>query len=54
MERLLERGAVLTELGTLAGAARRGAGRLVLLRGEAGVGKTAVIGRFTSSPDAGD
>jgi DNA-binding CsgD family transcriptional regulator len=53
VERLLEREAVLAELGALAGTARRGAGRLVLLRGEAGVGKTAVIGRFTAGLDDG-
>ena len=48
MERLLEREAVLSELGSVVRAARRGAGRMVLLRGEAGVGKTAVLSRFTS------
>jgi DNA-binding CsgD family transcriptional regulator len=41
--RLLEREAVLAGLGRLAAG---GAGRVVLLRGEAGVGKTAVIDRF--------
>ena len=48
MESLLERDAVLAELGGLARRAARGAGRVVLLRGEAGVGKTAVIGRFAA------
>ncbi|WP_081287220.1 ATP-binding protein [Mycobacterium asiaticum] len=53
MERLLERDAVLSQLSALTGATRRGAGRLVLVRGEAGVGKTAVITRFTAGLDAG-
>lgn len=48
MERLLEREAVLAKLATLTRAARRGRGQAVLLRGEAGVGKTAVISRFTA------
>ena len=52
---MLERQAVLAELG---GLARRvgGRGKVVLLRGEAGVGKTAVIARFArraGSPVAG-
>jgi DNA-binding CsgD family transcriptional regulator len=51
VERLLERQAVLTELDRLARELRRGAGRVVLLRGEAGVGKTAVITRFTGELD---
>jgi DNA-binding CsgD family transcriptional regulator len=50
-ECLLEREAVLTELGALARRAARGAGRLVLLRGEAGVGKTAVISQFAAALD---
>ncbi|WP_319428848.1 ATP-binding protein [Mycobacterium sp. RTGN5] len=50
---LLERDAVLTELGGLARAANRGVGRVVLLRGEAGVGKTAVVTRFTATLDSG-
>ena len=48
LEGLLERQAALAELGGLARWAMRGAGRLVLLRGEAGVGKTAVIRGFTA------
>jgi len=48
MECLLEREAVLAELDELARAARRGAGRVVLLYGEAGVGKTAVLTRFAA------
>jgi DNA-binding CsgD family transcriptional regulator len=48
---LLEREAVLAELGRLALGARTGAGRVVFLRGEAGVGKTAVITRFTAGLD---
>lgn len=47
MEGLLGRSAVLAELDALARRAARGAGRVVLLRGEAGVGKTAVISQFT-------
>ncbi|WP_445167771.1 ATP-binding protein [Mycolicibacterium sp. Dal123E01] len=53
MGRLLERDAVLNELGALARAANRGAGRVVLLRGEAGVGKTAVVSEFTATRDIG-
>ena len=49
---LLEREAELAELGGFARGLRRGAGRVVLLRGEAGVGKTAVIKRFTAGLDA--
>jgi DNA-binding NarL/FixJ family response regulator len=45
---LLERDTVLAQLNGLAAQAARGAGRVVLLRGEAGVGKTAVIKRFTA------
>lgn len=45
-ERLLERGSALAELDKAQRAVARGAGRLVLLRGEAGVGKTTVIARF--------
>lgn len=53
MDRLLERQAALAELSGLARAVRRGSGRVVLLRGEAGVGKTAVITRFTADLDGG-
>jgi DNA-binding CsgD family transcriptional regulator len=52
MERLLEREAVLAELSALARRAARGAGRVVLLRGEAGVGKTTVITRFSAGLEA--
>jgi DNA-binding CsgD family transcriptional regulator len=51
VQRLLERDA---ELRRLAGSARRvgrGGGRVVLVRGEAGVGKTAVITRFVAGLD---
>ena len=50
-ERLLEREAVLAELAALARGVRRGAGRVVLLRGEAGIGKTAAITGFTAGLD---
>jgi DNA-binding CsgD family transcriptional regulator len=43
---LLEREGVLAELAHQLTLAVRGQGRLVLLRGEAGVGKSAVLGRF--------
>ncbi|MFZ0903452.1 MAG: AAA family ATPase, partial [Mycobacterium sp.] len=46
MGALLERESVLAELEHCLRSAARGAGRVVLLRGEAGVGKTAVIRRF--------
>lgn len=49
-ERLLERATVLAELDQAQRAVARGAGRMVLLRGEAGVGKTAVIARFVDRP----
>jgi DNA-binding CsgD family transcriptional regulator len=49
--RLLERDAVLAELGGLWRRVGRGAGSVVLLRGEAGVGKTAVIARFVAGLD---
>lgn len=45
-ERLLERGSALAELDKAQRAVARGAGRMVLLRGEAGVGKTTVLTRF--------
>ncbi|WP_239645732.1 LuxR family transcriptional regulator [Mycobacterium sp. UM_CSW] len=45
---MLEREAVLTELGALERRVRRSGGRVVLLRGEAGIGKTAVINGFTA------
>ena len=51
VEFLLEREAALAELAALAAKARRGSGRVVLLRGEAGVGKTAVIARFAAGLD---
>jgi hypothetical protein len=43
---LLERNDALGVLGTLAGEAAAGRGRLVFVGGEAGVGKTALLGRF--------
>ncbi|ORW86774.1 LuxR family transcriptional regulator [Mycobacterium sp. IEC1808] len=51
VNRLLEREAVLAELDGLTRAVRRGSGRVVLLRGEAGVGKTAVVNAFTAGLD---
>ncbi|MCZ8380555.1 LuxR C-terminal-related transcriptional regulator [Mycobacterium sp. CPCC 205372] len=47
-DRLLERDAVLAELDRLQRATARGSGRLLLLRGEAGIGKTTTIGRFVA------
>jgi DNA-binding CsgD family transcriptional regulator len=47
-DRLLERDAVLAELDRVQRDAGRGSGQVVLLRGEAGVGKTAVIARFVA------
>ena len=44
---LLERGTALDALGELAGQARGGEGRLVLLEGEAGVGKSSLLEQFT-------
>jgi DNA-binding CsgD family transcriptional regulator len=49
---LLERDAVLAQLGALARRVARGdPGEVVLLRGEAGVGKTAVLAQFADGPD---
>jgi DNA-binding CsgD family transcriptional regulator len=45
-DRLLERDTALAELDRYQRAAALGRGRMVLLRGEAGVGKTTVIARF--------
>ncbi len=45
-DRLIERDTALAELKRLRRAAARGDGRVVLLRGEAGAGKTALIRRF--------
>ncbi len=42
----------LVQLGALARRVGRGAGRVVLLRGEAGVGKTAVVDRFVTGLDS--
>ena len=53
MERLLERRDALAELGDVARqVARGGGGRLVLVRGEAGVGKTAVLAHFAAGLDS--
>jgi DNA-binding CsgD family transcriptional regulator/tetratricopeptide (TPR) repeat protein len=49
VECLLERRAALAELTGLARTVRRGSGRVALLRGEAGVGKTALINTFTAA-----
>src|SRR5262245_58122760 len=46
---LLERASFLEELGTLLGRAAQGQGSLVLLGGEAGVGKSALVGRFVET-----
>jgi DNA-binding CsgD family transcriptional regulator len=47
-DRLLERDTVFAELHRCRRAAARGCGRVVLLRGEAGVGKTTVIAKFVA------
>src|ERR1700721_1664077 len=44
---LLERKTALDALAELAGQARSGDGRLILLEGEAGVGKSALLEQFT-------
>src|SRR3954449_9349797 len=50
---LLERSSFLASLGQHAEEARDGEGRLVLLSGEAGIGKTALLERFEADlPDA--
>jgi predicted ATPase len=54
VECLLERQAALAELTGLARAVRRGSGRVALLRGEAGVGKTALINAFTAALDGSE
>jgi DNA-binding CsgD family transcriptional regulator len=48
---LLERESVLAQLAELRQLAGRGTGQIVLLRGEAGVGKTSVIRRFIADVD---
>jgi DNA-binding CsgD family transcriptional regulator len=51
--RLLERKTALDELAEIAGQARSGEGRLVLLEGEAGVGKSSLLEQFTHDlPDS--
>ena len=52
MQRLLERDVALAELRALANRLRDRGGRVVLLRGEAGVGKTAAIARWLTGLDA--
>ena len=46
---LLERGGVMRRLDELLGGARDGGGRAVLIRGEAGIGKTSVVRAFTTA-----
>jgi predicted ATPase len=48
---LLERAEVLADLSAHLDEVLRGQGRLVLLRGEAGVGKTSVLQRFAELVD---
>src|SRR5437763_7645729 len=43
---LLERDAALSELDTLLGETLRGGGRLALVSGEAGIGKTSLVEHF--------
>jgi DNA-binding CsgD family transcriptional regulator/tetratricopeptide (TPR) repeat protein len=43
---LLERDVVLQELGSALGTTQRGEGRVALISGEAGIGKTALVGEF--------
>ena len=45
---LLEREEPLASLAACAGEARRGQGRLALVSGEAGVGKSALVEQFTA------
>ncbi len=53
MRQLLERGSSLASLAAYAQEARRGHGRLVLVAGEAGVGKSALVEQFQCDlPDA--
>ena len=49
---LLERSSLLEELGGVLAATAAG-GRVVLLAGEAGIGKSAVVKRFTERQPAG-
>jgi DNA-binding CsgD family transcriptional regulator len=51
MHGLLERQAAMAELAGLTRSAGRGAGCVVLLRGEAGAGKTALIAQFVAALD---
>jgi predicted ATPase len=51
VDSLLERESVLAELDRCWRRSARGAGRVALLRGEAGVGKTAAIGAFVAGLD---
>jgi MoxR-like ATPase len=46
---LLERDDVLQHLDILLSAARQGSGRAVLIRGEAGIGKTSAVRVFSRS-----
>ncbi len=50
---LLERERVLAEMNALIQRAARGSGQMVLLRGEAGVGKTALLRRFLDTSASG-
>jgi predicted ATPase len=53
MRQLLERESPLASLAAYAQEARRGHGRLVLVAGEAGVGKSALVEQFQCDlPDA--
>ncbi len=53
LQTLLERDGVLAEMEALAGQAARGAGQMLLLRGEEGVGKSAALRRFLDTTASG-
>ena len=50
---LLEREGALTELAEARAAAARGDGRVVVVTGEPGIGKTSLVARFVADLEAG-